>query len=203
MTADVSRETPPPLVDLLAIRVGWRGRFPGRTHPSLTELIVEPETGYPAGRKGLQFARFWEHFATPETPGMVINDADCVIDAYDHMGMVYAAQLERDAVHTAPVRLYPRATNLPDWVWGHRKLLPRGLEDPRAISEWQTDIDDPDMFTFNFTYLPRRLVEAAIKKGLETWMYPKVDWRMWETAKEIGVPVRVVRNGCHPTHINY
>ena len=50
----------------------------------------------------------------------------------------------------------------------------------------------PDFFAFNFTYVPRRVVELAIKAGLKNWQSPQVDRMMSRTARQAGVPMRVV-----------
>jgi hypothetical protein len=199
MTATVPRQ----LNEVLIIRVAWKGQLEGRTHPSFAVHSVDPEPGWPAGRKGLMLARLWQQLSKPVSDGMLICDGDVVIDPVDFGAMAYAAGCEPDAVHVAPVRLWPRATGLPGWVWAHRKPLPPDTPDDKAMEAWQTDVDDPVMFSFNFTYLPARLVKGAIKAGLENWIYPHVDQGMWETARDLGIPVRVVRNDCHPRHVNY
>ncbi|HEY1673352.1 MAG TPA: hypothetical protein VGG50_11600 [Streptosporangiaceae bacterium] len=210
MTADVSRETsqpPAPLNDLIAARLGWRGAYDGRTLSQFREYDFGPEPGWPFGRKGLLLASIWEQLSKPGTPGMVINDGDCVLEPWDWSALAYSVATERDAVWTAPVRLYPAATNFPDWVWGHRRRLADGTPPDVCIKEWQQDISDPQMFTFNLTYLPRKLVEAAIKSehngGLKNWRYPRVDWSFWEIAETLEIPVRVVRYGCAPRHLHF
>lgn len=215
MTADTAElpgqlapdEVPPPLRDLLWVRFGWQGKFIGRTFPSFTEHALHPEPGWPVGRKGLTLERLWTQLHTPASEGIMICDGDVTIDPEDMGAMMWAVGGEREAVHTAPVKLWPKATGFPDWIWGHRKLLPPDLPNDQAIAAWQQDIPDPVMFTFNFTFLPRRLIEGAIKTriggGLAEWIYPHVDENMFKTAMELGIPVRVVRNGCHPRHVNY
>jgi hypothetical protein len=201
--------SPPPspvprqLNDLLIIRLAWMGKLDGRTHPSFAVHEIHPEPGWPVGRKGLLIHSLWKQLAKPISDGILIMDGDVVIDPADFGAMAYAAGCEPEAVHVAPVRLWPHATGLPGWVWAHRRPLPLTMPDDEAMAAWQEDIDDPVMFSFNFTYLPRRLVEGAVKSGLKTWTYPNVDRRMWETARDLGIPVRVVRNGCHPRHTNY
>ena len=171
---------------VLIIRVCWRGQLEGRTHPSFAVHSVEPEPGWPVGRKGLMLASLWRQVVPAGSDGMLICDGDVVIDPADMIAMTDAACGAPDAVHAAPVRLWPRATGFPEPVWAHRP----DLHDP------------PVMFSFGFTFLPARLIEGAIKAGLEKWHYPNVDRGMWETARDMGVPVRVVRD-CHPRHLNY
>lgn len=196
--------TPPPtLRDVLCWRVCWKGRIEGRTHPAFTVHSVEQEPEWPVGRKGLMLAQLWKMLAKPTTEGVFIMDGDVVIDQSDFQSMVWSVAHERTAVHVAPVRLWAKATGLPDWVWGHRHMVPPDQSDEATMKDWQTDIDDPDMFSFNLTWLPTRLMEGAIKRGLDQWIYPLVDKNMSETARELGIPVRVVRGDCHPRHTHY
>jgi hypothetical protein len=196
-------ENIPPLRDLLMIRMTWKGGLQGKTHPYLHQHDVVPEPGWPVGRKGRMLARLWQQLAKPTSDGMLINDGDCVIDSHDMIAMVWAAGNERDAVHTAPVRLWPSCTGLPDWVWAHRHEVDSDIDLDVIMKDWQTDVDDPQLFSFNFTFIPRRLIEACIERGMEDWIFPHVDENMWMTARDEGIPVRVVRNGCHPRHMNY
>jgi len=177
---------------VLIIRVCWRGQLEGRTHPSFAVHSVEPEPGWPVGRKGLMLASLWRQVVPAGSDGMLICDGDVVIDPHDMAAMTEAACGEPDAVHTAPVKLWPRATGFPDWVWAHAP----------ADGYGQADVDDPVMFSFGFTFLPAWLIDRAIKDGLDSWHYPNVDRGMWQTARDYSVPVRVVRD-CHPRHLNY
>jgi hypothetical protein len=190
------------LRDILQIRLAWKDKFEGRTPPCFTEHSVYPEAEYPNGRKGLLLTRLWQNLNKPTSDGAIILDGDVIIDPHDYDSLITHACTDVNAVWTAPVKLWPSATSLTDWVWGHRKLVDMNRPQAEIVKEWQQDIDDPDMFTFCFTYLPAALINGAIRKGLDTRMYPKVDWFMWETAQELGIPVRVVRD-CYPRHLNY
>lgn len=196
-------EAPAELHNVLLWRLCWKGRLEGRTHPNFTVHSVEQEPEWPIGRKGLMMAQMWKQLRKPDTDGLLIMDGDVVIDPDDFTAMLWSVAHDREAVWVAPVKLWPKATGLPGWVWGHRRQIPRDLPDDQAMAEWQTDRDDPVMFSFNFTWIPVRLMEGAVKAGLREWIYPHVDEGMWKTAKELGIPVRVVRNGCHPRHVNY
>lgn len=194
------------LTDLLHVRVRWNGEPGAPAPPKFRTFDVMPEPQYPAGRKGLLLARIWESLATPRTDGMLILDGDCAIDPLDYAAMITEACTEPDAVWTAPARLWPASTGYRYWVWGHRELL--ADRDPLPSDEetrktWQADIDDPDMFTFNFTYLPRRLMNACTEAGMDQWVYPHVDENTWRTALEQDIPARVVRRGCSPKHTHY
>jgi hypothetical protein len=194
--------TPRNLNNVLILTLAWKGRVPAPRHPAFVVHDILPEPNWPVGRKGLLLDRLWTHLSKDDSDGILLCDADVAIDEGDMIAMTNAACTEPDAVHTAPVKLWPKATGLPVWIWGHRKLLPP-LSNEETLYAWQQDIEDPEMFSFCFTYLPRRLVEGAVKSGLKRWTYPTVDQKMSETARDMGIPIRVVRNGCHPRHLHY
>lgn len=198
---------PDDLHDLLMCRMTWKGHTTGPNHPHLTQYDVVPEPGWPVGRKGLMLTEMWRQLSKPTSEGMLINDGDCVIDGYDFTAMVWSVGQARTDVHVAPVRLWPKATGYPDWVWGHRHeplLAGDGSVDIGVqMKDWQTDVDDPVMFSFNFTFIPRRLMEAAIERGLAEQIFPHVDEFMWMVARDEGIPVRTVRYGCAPKHMNF
>jgi hypothetical protein len=81
---------------------------------------------------------------------------------------------------------------LDGWSWAHwakaptHDLVTEGIE----------------FFSFNYTYLPAALVEAAIKRGLRGKMFPGVDQFVSRVARETRTPVRVVA-GASPKHLNY
>lgn len=154
-------------------------------------LRITPEPGHPFGRKGLALAAAWEQLAGPAAAGLVILDGDVAVDPQDIAAMLAAIHLDPGAVHVAPVRLWPASTKRDRWVWGH------GRGDFS-----RDDPDDPDVFGFCFTYLPRRLVDACVKSGLAGWRYPHVDRLTSRRARALRIPVRVVR-GATPKHVNY
>lgn len=194
----------PVMINLICVKVIWEGAEPV---PSMTspfhDILIRREVEHPKGRKGLTMARAWEQMSAPLDAGMLILDSDVAIDPVDLNVMVAHIVTDRDAVWTARAKLWPVSTHLPSWVWGHRKAAPEGASNEDIIRQWQTDIDDPDWFTFNFTYLPRFLIESAIKRGMKKWHYPNVDRLMHELAKELDIRVRVVRGDCSPKHINF
>src|SRR5277367_2072602 len=157
----------------LFFRLIWDGhhvQFPLRLHGvNMKDLHVAPETAAPFGRKGLALAAAWTQLEEAETTGMLILDGDVVIDPYDYHMMYRAIEAEPDAVHIAPVRLWPVSKgDISGWAWGHCK-------DNNFTAEMTLD---PDFFSFNFTYVPRRVVELAIRAGLKNWQYPVVDKMM-------------------------
>jgi len=191
------------VVNLICVKVAWRGcTIPSVEHP-FHVIEVNPEPTHPKGRKGLVLASAWRQMATPVDVGMLLLDADVAIEPTDLGTMVSHVGQDTESVWTAPAKLWPRSTHLSSWVWGHRREPPPGATGIDALRLWQTDVDDPDWFTFCFTYLPRRLVEAAVTQGLKDWHYPYVDLNMHRLAKSLGIPVRVVRGDCHPKHINF
>jgi hypothetical protein len=196
----------PALESVVHARIRWQGKECGPTPSNFRAFDVMPTAEHPFGQKGLLLTRIWQVSARVQSSGMLILDADCAIDPLDYSAMIISATTEPDVVWTAPVRLWPASTAYHYWVWGHREVLtdrdpPLSNEEARKI--WQSDIDDPTMFTFNFTYLPRRLIEACIRSDMATWVFPHVDEYTWQEAREAKIPVRVVRRGCAPKHLHY
>lgn len=199
----VAGSAPPSIVNLICVKIAWMGKTIASVEQPFHVIHVSPEPEHPKGRKGLTMASAWRQMSTADDAGMLVLDSDVAIEPTDLLSMVHHIGSDLGAVWTAPVRLWPRSTHLPSWVWGHRKPLPDGVPQEEALRLWQCDIDDPEWFTFCFTYLPRRLVEKAIEVGMKDWHYPYVDRNMHLLAKSEGIAVRVVRGGCHPKHINF
>ena len=189
------------MVPFLFVRVIWDAHtisFPLRIHTyNMRELHVSPEPAHPFGRKGLVLASAWQQLGTAEgqlpAAGMLLLDGDVMIDPHDMIMMHGAILTEPTAVHTAPVRLWPVSKNdLEGWAWGHWKNSQPG----------QGECDDPDFFSFNFTYVPRAVLDAAVKSGLKGWQFPNVDRRMSAVARATKTPIRVVKD-CLPKHMHY
>ena len=181
----------------LFFRVIWDAhqvKFPLRISGfPMKELHVAPENGAPFGRKGLALASGWKQLAKPDTAGLLILDGDVVIDPHDMQMMYVAMHKDRDAVHIGPAKLWPITMgDAPGWVWGHCRN-----------AEWsQVMTLDPDFFAFNFTYIPRRVIELAIAKGLRGKVFPEVDRHVSRMARESGTRMHVVED-CHPKHMHY
>jgi hypothetical protein len=173
------------------VRVNWDRTMIPLPLRGFYTLHVGPEPDYPFGRKGLAIASAWGQLAPPGAAGLVILDGDVAVDPRDVAEMLAAVDAEPGAVHVAPVKLWPASTKKDRWVWGHGKG-----------QFTRDDPDDPDVFGFSFTYLPRKLLEATIKAGLSEWTYPNVDRLTRRTATQLRLPVRVVR-GASPKHLNY
>ena len=183
------------MAQIICIRLDWnRTAIPLRIASSYYTLHYGPEPAHPFGRRGLAMAGAWQQLAGPDIAGMLILDGDVAIDPHDHRHMLQAIDKDpHDTVHAAPVRLWPVSTHLTDWVWGH------GADG--RFSQNDTD-DHIDIFTFCFTYLPRRLMQACITSGLAEWTYPGVDGKFCQQARTIGMAVSVVREA-RPKHLNY
>jgi hypothetical protein len=183
-----------PLVEVILVRVDWDrtaiplGRLPGRWHT----LHLAPEPDYPFGRKGLALLRTWQQIQlSKQEAGLVILDGDVAIDPVDYHAMMRAIPKEPGAVHVAPVRLWPKSTQRSDWYWAHH----RGEAS-------QEPCDDPTVFSFNFTYLPRALLDACRQAGMAKWTFPTCDSHVTEVAAKMHLPVRVVHDAT-PKHLHY
>lgn len=180
---------------IVCVRLNWNHTaIPLRIASSFFTLEINPEPEYPFGRKGLALAGAWRQLAGPDISGILLLDGDVAIDPLDHAHMLKAIDQEPDStVHTAPVLLWPISTHLETWVWGHG-----------SHGRYSQDGDDKDLnvFTFCFTYLPRKLIEACLGHGLANWGYPGVDHNICEEAKSMGIPVHVVWDA-RAKHLNY
>jgi hypothetical protein len=190
---------PVEMVQYLFVRVLWDAHtveFPLRLPmANIKEIHVTPEASHPFGRKGLVLASAWKQATEgrPDIAGMLILDGDVLIDPHDWFMMRQAIQLEPGAVQIGPSKLWPVSLDgLPGWAWGHCK----------NGNFTQDDTDDPDFFAFNFTYIPRKVIELAIAKGLKTKVFPGVDTFVSKTAREAKIPMRVVKD-CYPKHMHY
>jgi hypothetical protein len=156
------------------------------------DIHIQPEPGYPAGRKGLMLSGAWQQMGR-EADGMLILDGDVAIDPQICQAMMSAISTDDEAVWTAPVKIWPAGTMREDWVWAHWEKAPSQVIDQAA--NW---------FSFNFTYLPRRLLDSCDKSltGLKSWTYPVVDASVSKHARKLGIPGRVVPD-CFPVHMHW
>lgn len=188
--------------ELLCVRIIWDRQVIPLPHKDLGfhQLHVPPEPGRPFGRKGLALQAAWEQITTPTTAGMLLLDGDVMIDPHDLAVMHKAINSDPARVWTAPVKLWRAAMREAGggWIWSHMTAFPR---DQGQNDDW----DEHELFRFSFcfTYLPRRLLEAAVRSGLKTWAYPHCDMRMHQLAARLDIPVQIVRDGCTPKHGNY
>lgn len=186
--------TPVPYLFLRIIWTAHRVQFPLLMPVfNIKEVRVSPEPAAPFGRKGLVLASAWKQLAKPDTAGVLFLDGDVVVDPHDVMMMLLAINKDPAAVHIAPAKLWPVTMgDAPGWVWGHCRN-----------AEWsQVMTMDPDFFAFNFTYVPRKVIETAIGKGLRGKVFPEVDRHVSKTARELGTRMSVVED-CYPKHMHY
>jgi hypothetical protein len=178
---------------ILCVRVDWdRTALPLPASLRYHHLHVDPEPGFPFGRKGRQLAAAWEHLSGPEFDGMLIMDGDVLIDPADHSAMMAAIDAQPALVHTAPVRIWPASTKRPGWVWSHWAEGASQDIDRHGV-KW---------FSFCYTYLPAALITRSLRAGLASWQYPGVDSQVSRTAAAAGIGVDVVR-GCWPKHLHW
>jgi hypothetical protein len=161
----------------------------------VTNVITTPSPGHPVGQKGLDLASAWRQLSA-NSAGAILLDGDVAVDPVMAAQMMTAVGNEPGSVHTAAVRLWPVSTGWDDWAWGHC-----GADERR--SQLLEDVAEPCWFSFSFTYIPRRVMDAADRRdGLRTWHYPNVDRSMSLEAQRLNVPVRVVPD-CYPVHLHY
>jgi hypothetical protein len=140
----------------------------------------------------MALAGAWRQLETSRCTGMVVMDADVAADPLDVSAMLETCGRRPDQVWTAPVKLWPASTQRETWVWGHWD----------AAGPSQQPCAEPTFFSFGMTYLPRRVIDQAVKMGLEEWTFPNVDGKMSAAARAARVPVGVV-DGCQPKHLHY
>jgi hypothetical protein len=156
---------------------------------------IDPEPGFPAGRKGLQLAGAWHQYgckADANAAGMVTLDGDVAIDPGHVLEMSHAIAADPGAVHVAPVKIWPSGTMREDWCWSHWNTAPS--------QEWNVI---PRYFGFNFTYLPRALLERCAKDGLASWTYPNCDSCVSQRARDGRFRCKLVPMSAPPVHLHW
>lgn len=189
----VTPETPTGKVFCAKLR--WElDPFSHLTLPDYHEIVVRQSEQHPFGQKGLVLGHLWLSLERTGADGLLINDNDVIIDPHDQRAMMISIKTDPLAVHTAPVKIWPKSTGDKSWGWSHG-------DNPGHRS--QIDTDNPTWFGFGFTFLPGRLLDASVAAGLTQWAYPWVDTKVGEMARSMDIKVHVVRNGCYPKHINF
>lgn len=167
------------------------------------DLRIGPEPGAPLGRKGRVLDTAWRQLRERGTAGMLLLDGDVAIDPLDFAAMQAAIGADPGIVHVAPARLWPQSTQQDGWAWAH-------WDEGHGMSqEWSAA---PDRWSFNFTYIPAKVINTASSTGIEIgprkrlklaeWVFPTVDMKMNQVAKNCGVPARIVED-CFPKHLHY
>lgn len=178
------------MAEVVCVRVVWNHQALPKAPSAFRDIHIGPEPGAPFGRKGQALAGAWRQLGK-KADGMLILDADVAVDPADFRTMMHAIGEEPDVAHTAPVRIWPVSTHRAGWVWAHW--------DKKASQELDYEAR---YFSFCFTYLPRRLITAAVRRGLNGWEFPSVDSSVSATARAAGIPCRVVWT-CRPVHMHY
>jgi hypothetical protein len=183
------------MTEKLNFRIVWdRHDFPQQMNRHFYSLQVEPSAQHPFGQKGAVLLNAWKQLSLPTTQGIILLDSDVIIDPDMYMKMETAVHNFPDEVHTAPVKIWPVSTKHAVWCWGHWS----NEKNKSQVME----TEDVKWFSFNFTYLPRKVIEKAISDGLKDWKYPVVDKNVAISANKIGVKVSVLKD-CFPVHLNY
>jgi hypothetical protein len=182
------------MAEIIMVRVDWdNSALPIPTPGKFHHLHVNPSPDYPFGEKGRTLAGAWKQLNTNgKMDGMLILDGDVAIEPGDLTGMLQAIHTHDKMVVTAPARIWPRSTKRKEWSWAHWS------KDPNQVLE----TENIRWFSFNFTYLPKKVLEQAIKDGLTSWTYPRCDMRMSDAAFNAGVPVYVAVD-VQPKHLNF
>lgn len=181
------------MATILCIRTNWNHTaIQLRIAEKFFTLEINPEPEYPFGRKGLALKRAWQQLSEPHFSGMLILDGDVAIDPHDYEAMLKAIDRNPNDVCTTSVKLWPTSTLELSWRYGHG----RG---EYSQADYSSNLDT---FTFCFTYLPRVLIESAIRAGLALMYYPHVDVFVCQQAQKLKLPVHLVREAT-PKHLNY
>lgn len=182
------------MAEIIMVRVNWDNTAlkiptPGKFH----DLHVNPTLEYPFGQKGMVLANAWKQLNVDNVmDGMLILDGDVAIEPIDLANMLHAIHHHDKMVVTAPARIWPRSTKRKEWSWAHWSKGPSQVMETENI-RW---------FSFNFTYIPKLVIEQAVKDGLMTWAYPRCDNKVSTAAFNAKVPVFVAQNVL-PKHMNY
>jgi hypothetical protein len=185
------------MAEILKFRINWNHEnHPQQAMRVFYTIHVDPSPEYPFGQKGKCIYNAWKGLADPTgqptTDGVIILDADVMIDPDMMSKMETAVHNDPDWVHVAPVKIFPISTKFQTWCWAH-------------WSDYKSQVleyDNVKWFSFNFTYLPRAVITKAIETGLKDWRYPVVDKNMAIAANKIGVKVNVLKD-VYPVHLNY
>lgn len=181
------------MAEIICVRVNWNNSALAIPLPAAFHILhVRPTADHPFGEKGRSLAGTWNQLSHDRMAGMLILDGDVVIEPGDMSNMLAAIHEHTDMVVVAPTRIWPLSTKRKDWVWAHWSKEASQVMETKNI-HW---------FSFNFTYVPRKVIEQALKDGLADWAFPSVDKRMSQSAVRAKVPVYVAENVL-PKHLNF
>jgi hypothetical protein len=177
------------MAEVFAVRFSWQTPTSLPRPGAFFEVTMGADAEHPHGRRGLWMARCWDYALGMGASGLLCLDGDTAVDLVDVAAMGVAIEDDPDAVHVAPVRLYPPGEG---WVWAHGRdrytqvLVAEGI----------------NLFGFAFTYLPGGLLDACVEAGLAGWEFPLVNKRVSAVAEKLGCRVRLV-GGVFPVHLNW
>lgn len=174
------------------MRLNWNNTALPVKLKRFRDIHITPSDGYPFGRKGLVLASAWRQLADPRADGALLLDGDVAVDIGDVAAMDQAIATDPGRVWTAPAKLWPTTSGQDGWVWSHRRAGGTFTQDLSAA-------EDPDFFSFCFTYIPRTLMEHP---ALPSWTFPTVDVQMSRAATAARIPASVVA-GCWPKHLHF
>jgi hypothetical protein len=182
------------MAEIICVRMNWNRTAPSINVPGEFYMLhVDPSAEYPFGEKGKTLAGAWKQLNPDNVmEGMLILDGDVAIEPIDLSNMLGAIHHHDGMVVVAPARIWPVSTKRKQWSWAHWATKPSQIMETENI-RW---------FSFNFTYLPKKLIEQALSDGLRSWTYPRVDMRFSESAFKSGIPVYVAEN-VHPKHLHF
>ena len=182
------------MAEIVSVRVNWDNtaipiKMPGQFY----NLHIDPSTDNPFGEKGKSLSNAWRQLNwNNKMDGMLIIDGDVAIDEIDYANMLNAIHYHDKMVVIAPARIWPASTKRKNWSWAHWSKEPSQVLETENV-RW---------FSFNFTYLPKKVIDQAHEDGLISWAYPNVDKNMSTAAFNAGVPVFVAEDVL-PKHMNF
>jgi hypothetical protein len=182
------------MAEIICVRINWHETAASIPVPGqFYTLHVSPTNEFPFGEKGKALAGAWKQLNPNNVmDGMLILDGDVAIEPIDMTNMLTAIHHHDKMVVVAPARIWPISTKRKQWSWAHWSDKPSQIMETENI-HW---------FSFNFTYLPKKLIDQALHDGLVSWTYPRVDMHFSETAVRVKIPVYVAEH-VYPKHLHF
>lgn len=179
---------------LIVVQTSWRN-FRVTGIPADYVLDVQPEPGFPAGRKAVLMSDLWGRLSPHGPPGVLWVDPDVAADPDDLAAMAQAAGAYPKWVHTGMVKLWPISTGHRDWIWSHRGGT---LGYPTVTQDETVPVS---YIAMGFLWTPSALLDAAFPRHRD-WDYPEIDVGLSELAQVMGIPMAQVL-GCRPKHLHF
>lgn len=156
---------------------------------------AQPSAEHPHGLKGAILADLWRDLADSGINGMATKDGDVAADPSDLALLQAAAARQPEAVHTGQLKLWPRSSGHPDWIYGHQ--VRSGTE----ISWTRDRVTSAEQCGTGFAWWPAAVLDKCAEELAGT-AYPGVDQLLSRTARDLGLPIRVI-SACQPRHLNF